>query len=324
MNYNRGHPSKTVDIVSIILTIAIVVMSFGLLGNLFGSPSLNGSDTSVSIKADGSLNLDGSLSVDINNKVNKSQEMTIYFKPNTNWKTADARFAVYLWGNGVTSVWYDLAKAEKDGYYKVTIPNAYADKNIIFCRMNPSNLTNNWDNGEGLPFWNQTCDLKIPYGDANCFVMTESSDAWSNSSGEWLIYPDCVDKLESSNNSGNNSNDNSNDHNNDNYNPPADDNVEVEYEDVEIYFSPYEDSGCYVAYIWEDDSDPEWFDMVSSHGSTEDGSWYSYILQLPLEYSGKNIIFCALTDPEGERSWDNVEWQTPDLVIINRNLYYSS
>ena len=187
--------TKAVDIVSVILTIAIAVMSIGLLGTLFEPSSSSGgsSNKTPSIKVDGSVNFDGSFSVDVNGVEEQPENnTTLYLKPNSNWLQSNARFAVYVWGNGVNSLWYDMTETETEGYYQVTLPADYAEKNIIFCRMDPGNPTNNWGSGEGKPFWNQTSDLVIPSDNTNCYVITESTEVWNNGTGEWVTYPDCL------------------------------------------------------------------------------------------------------------------------------------
>ena len=73
----------------------------------------------------------------------------LYFKPNANWLTDGARFAAYFF-NDETNVWYDLV-ADGD-YYKIDMPTGY--NKVIFCRMNPGTVENNWDNK-----WNQTGNL---------------------------------------------------------------------------------------------------------------------------------------------------------------------
>ena len=93
----------------------------------------------------------------------KPTETKLYLKPNSNWKEANARFAAYLWAEGVTAVWYDmtLVQGETD-IYEFTLPEGY-DK-LIFCRMNPSTTANSWDNK-----WNQTGDLAVPTDGKNLF-----------------------------------------------------------------------------------------------------------------------------------------------------------
>ncbi len=107
----------------------------------------------------------------------ESTERTIYLKPNSNWKSSSARFAVYVW-TGSTTEWYSMTKVN-DNYYKVEIPKTYS--NIIFVRMNGSTTANNWDNK-----WNQSVDLTIPTDGKNCYEVAENT--WDKGGGTWSTY----------------------------------------------------------------------------------------------------------------------------------------
>lgn len=82
-----------------------------------------------------------------------NQPATIYFRPSTNWKDADARFAAYFFGT--EAKWLDMTDSDSDGIYEVA--NDKTNANVIFCRMNPATTENNWDNK-----WTQTDDIVIP------------------------------------------------------------------------------------------------------------------------------------------------------------------
>jgi hypothetical protein len=97
----------------------------------------------------------------------------LYLKPNSNWTKDNARFAAYFFGNGEKWV---SAVAVEDGYYEVSVPSGYSK--IIFCRMNPSTSTNNWNNR-----WNQTSDLTVPTDGTNCYTVKEGT--WSAGGGSW-------------------------------------------------------------------------------------------------------------------------------------------
>ena len=114
----------------------------------------------------------------------KPTETKLYLKPNSNWVQSNARFAAYLWAEGVTAVWYDmtLVEGEKD-IYEFTLPEGY-DK-IIFCRMNPSASANNWNNK-----WNQTGDLKVPTDGKNLFTVANGS--WDGATTAWGTYEPVV------------------------------------------------------------------------------------------------------------------------------------
>ena len=82
-----------------------------------------------------------------------NQPATIYFRPSTNWKDADARFAAYFFGT--EAKWLDMTDSDSDGIYEVA--NDKTNANVIFCRMNPATTENNWSNK-----WTQTDDIVIP------------------------------------------------------------------------------------------------------------------------------------------------------------------
>ena len=102
---------------------------------------------------------------------------TVYLKPNSNWLTAGARFAVYYWKDGSPDGWASMTDEDSDGYYEVTVPEGYS--NVIFCRMSGSSTENNWDNS-----WTQTGDLTVPTDGKNCYTINDGS--WD--SGTWSVY----------------------------------------------------------------------------------------------------------------------------------------
>ena len=106
---------------------------------------------------------------------------TLYLKPNSNWTQANARFAMYCFGNGET--WVDMSDPDGDGLYEAAVPAGYP--NVIFCRMNPSTTANNWDNK-----WNQTVDLTVPTDGTNCYTVAEG--AWEKGSGAWSTYTPAI------------------------------------------------------------------------------------------------------------------------------------
>lgn len=100
----------------------------------------------------------------------------LYLKPNANWKTDNARFAIYSFGSSEN--WQSMTKvANGDSVYRVVINKQNA--NIIFCRMNPNAAANNWNNK-----WNQTADLKWSTG--NMYTVTEGT--WDKGGGSWSTY----------------------------------------------------------------------------------------------------------------------------------------
>ena len=104
---------------------------------------------------------------------------TLYLVPNANWKNDNARFAVYYWNDG-GSGWTD-AVDNGEGYYAALIPAGYS--NIIFCRMDPNNATNDW-----AAKWNQTADLTVPTDGTNCYTVPDG--VWDGSDNtNWSVYP---------------------------------------------------------------------------------------------------------------------------------------
>ena len=100
----------------------------------------------------------------------------LYLEPNSNWKVDNARFAAYFFGNG--EAWVDMTDADGDGVYDVVAPAGYPS--VIFCRMNPSNSANNWDNK-----WNQTADLTVPTNGNNIYKV--KAGTWDNGGGTWSV-----------------------------------------------------------------------------------------------------------------------------------------
>ena len=110
----------------------------------------------------------------------KPTETKLYLKPNANWMADGARFAAYLWADGVNAVWYDMTLVEGEtDIYEFTLPEGY-DK-LIFCRMNPGTTANDWNNK-----WNQTGDLKVPTDGKNLFTL--AANVWDNATTTWDTY----------------------------------------------------------------------------------------------------------------------------------------
>ena len=117
----------------------------------------------VKVNSDGTLSLDATYGASI-----------MLLIPNSNWKVDNARFAAYVW-NDEGNAWFSMLLLEGSTYY-CWIPSSY--NKIIFCRMTPSNTTNNWNNK-----WNQTSDLAIPTTGNNCFAVKEGT--WDKGGGTW-------------------------------------------------------------------------------------------------------------------------------------------
>ena len=103
---------------------------------------------------------------------------TLYLTPNSNWKTDNARFAAYFFGNG--EKWVSMTKvAGETDLYSVEAPSGFSK--VIFCRMNPGASANNWNNK-----WNQTGDLTVPGDAKNHYKVPAGS--WDGSTATWVTY----------------------------------------------------------------------------------------------------------------------------------------
>ncbi len=98
---------------------------------------------------------------------------TVYLRPNDDWLSAGARFAVYCYKTGGEQ-WVDMSAAGNNTY-SVTLPDGQWTA-IIFCRMNGATTANSWDTK-----WNQTDDL-TDYANGRTYVITgwDKSGYWSN------------------------------------------------------------------------------------------------------------------------------------------------
>ena len=102
----------------------------------------------------------------------------VYLKPNNNWKSDGAWFAVYYWNS--SSDWVKMTDPDGDGIYEAKIPSN--NPNLIFCRMNVNDKnTLGWGN-----VWNQSSDLKTPTGTNDLYTVTEG--AWSKGGGSWSAH----------------------------------------------------------------------------------------------------------------------------------------
>lgn len=102
----------------------------------------------------------------------------LYLQPNSNWTQSNARFAAYFFNNS-GNTWVSMVDSDSDGIYEVNIPEGYVfGENVIFCRMNPSTTSNNWNNK-----WNQTSDLVIPTDGTNLYTVADGT--WDNGGGTW-------------------------------------------------------------------------------------------------------------------------------------------
>lgn len=114
----------------------------------------------------------------------------IYLKPNGNWKSDGARFAVYFFSGTSGTKWVSMSPTTTDGLYYCDIPEGNYTQ-VNFCRMNPDNTTNDWTNR-----WNQTKDLTLLFN-TNCFTINEGD--WGGdpkkyndpgADGQWSLVND--------------------------------------------------------------------------------------------------------------------------------------
>ena len=109
---------------------------------------------------------------------------TLYLKPNSNWLADGARFAAYLCNGSSDAEWYSMSDCNGDGIYEMKVNSGKSHKNVIFCRMNPGNSTNDWNNK-----WTQTGDLTWD-GSKNLYTINNGS--WD--AGSWSV-PTFTDKV---------------------------------------------------------------------------------------------------------------------------------
>lgn len=114
------------------------------------------------------------------NKVMNAKSIDVkytYLKPNLVWGIANARYAAYFF-EGDANTWVSMNDADKDGVYRAVIPEGFT--NLIYCRMNPANQTNDWDDKNK---WNQSPDLKVPTTDDRAYVSGimkwDGSGSWN-------------------------------------------------------------------------------------------------------------------------------------------------
>lgn len=110
---------------------------------------------------------------------------TIYLKPSSVWKHANARFAVYWWKD-TKNGWIDMtAVGCNDEYYMADVPAGVT--NFKFCRMNPATTENNFNNR-----WAETGNLTIPNDGKNLFDMTQmyldAKAGWRNDNARFAAY----------------------------------------------------------------------------------------------------------------------------------------
>lgn len=109
---------------------------------------------------------------------------TLYLKPNSYWLRDNAKFGMYVYGNGKTDQWVIMNDDDGDDYYSASVPSGGPYANVIFCRLNSSTTATS---GTGFPStkWNQTDNL-IREDGKNCYAVKE--DTWDKGGGTWSTY----------------------------------------------------------------------------------------------------------------------------------------
>lgn len=102
----------------------------------------------------------------------------IYFTPNSNWRSDNARFAMYTWIQDGDYLWIELTDGDSDGVYEGILPDGYT--NVIFARLDPDEDHTGWSTT-----WNQTDDLVFD-GVKNHYTV--GSGAWDKGEGSWSVF----------------------------------------------------------------------------------------------------------------------------------------
>lgn len=146
--------------------------------------AISDNPVTVSVAEDGTLSVNNITISSLNELVpnfeggTTGEKTTLYLVPNSNWKQANARFAVYLFNPKTyteTEMWLPMEKVDgNDNLYKVDVPSQYDYQKVIFCRMDPNNTTDSWTNK-----WNQSGNEAFPTDNKTKFTVTEGQ--WGSS-----------------------------------------------------------------------------------------------------------------------------------------------
>ena len=102
----------------------------------------------------------------------------LYLKPGSAWTQGNERFAAYFYGSA-GNAWVGMTVEEDGSSYLAEAPTG-TWTNVIFCRMNGANATNDWN-----AKWDQTNDLTYD-GTNNCYSISSSSNG--KGEGSWGVY----------------------------------------------------------------------------------------------------------------------------------------
>lgn len=205
----------------------------------------------------------------------------IYLVPNLNWKDASARFAAYFFVND-TNTWVSMTDSNEDGIYEVEVPDKKYTT-VIFCRMNPGTLVNNWENK-----WNQTSDLNIPSNiDSKKYYYIAGWSA-ENDDSTWESIDFCKTYFNANG---------------------------------KLYLLPTDEwkqnNERYAAYFFEDGKVEQWYSLTATSGCSYFNGAYG--VTPPAGYT--NVIFCRMNGGVNGNEWGNKWDQTDDLKVSGGNLY---
>ncbi|MBR5855633.1 MAG: starch-binding protein [Paludibacteraceae bacterium] len=105
------------------------------------------------------------------------QTNTILFRPSTDWKKSDARFAAYFFG-ATAEKWVDMTDADGDGIYEATNPKT--NLSVKICCLKSGKTETKWENVK----W-RSINYEIPTGVENCWVVNDG--AWDDATGTWAM-----------------------------------------------------------------------------------------------------------------------------------------
>ena len=102
----------------------------------------------------------------------------LYLKPCSNWKQANAWFAIYCW-NSSGNAWNGMIKITND-IYGVNLPTNYSKGcDMKFVRMDPNKHELSWDSK-----WDESSNTKSPLATSAkvCYTL---NNGWTNVGGTW-------------------------------------------------------------------------------------------------------------------------------------------
>ena len=269
-------------------------------------------------------------------------KFVVYLEPNDNWKTDNARFAIYFCNGESPDAWVNMSDEDGDGVYEAEILYGYT--NLIFCRMNPAG-ENGWTQDKQL--WNKTKDLALSesgncyriatntwteddtslpgiwynypcthdYEDANCTTAKTCSicghtvgDPLGHTWGEWILTksPEGTSKGE-------------NTHTCSVCGKEETTTLIKDYyvDGYDVYLIPNAnwktDKARFAAYFFENGKSETWISLKDTNG---DGIYEG---KSPAGYT--NVIFCRMNPSAAANNWNNKWNQTADLKFTANQLY---